>query len=76
MTVLEDEDDYKPLYIREDRGWTDSHVKEERTLSDSEEQVIERNSLKECSDVPPAGRRMISYPHRWQAWHPNFDAEV
>ena len=53
-----------------------SHVKEERTLSDSEDQVIERNSLKECSDVPAAGRRMISYPHRWQAWHPNFDAGV
>ena len=23
LTILEDEDDYKPIYIRKDRGWTD-----------------------------------------------------
>lgn len=27
MTILEDEDDYKPIYIREDRGWTDQEAK-------------------------------------------------
>ena len=28
MTILEDEDDYKPIYIRKDRGWTDQKAKD------------------------------------------------
>ena len=28
MTILEDEDNYKPLYIRENRGWTDQEAKD------------------------------------------------
>ena len=48
-------------------------VKEERT--DPEDKGIERNSFKEPSDVP-AGHRIISYPYKGQAWHPNFDMVV
>ena len=36
---------------------------------------IERNLFKEHPDLQ-AGHRMISFPYRGQAWHPNFDTEV
>jgi predicted transcriptional regulator len=49
-------------------------AKEERTLSDPEDNGIEGNSIKEHPDMP-AGHRMIFFPHRGQAWHPNFDTE-
>jgi chromosome segregation ATPase len=52
---------------------TRTFAKEERT--DPEDKGIERNSFKECPNTP-AGHRVISYPYREQAWHPNFDAEV
>jgi hypothetical protein len=45
-------------------------------LSDIEDKGIERNLFKKRPDVPAAGHRMISYPHRGQAWHPNFDEVV
>ncbi|MGC2308387.1 MAG: hypothetical protein WA461_08290, partial [Nitrososphaeraceae archaeon] len=51
------------------------YANEVRTLSDSEDKGIERNLFKERPDVP-AGHRMISYPYRGQAWHPNFGVEV
>ena len=53
-----------------------SYAKEECTLSDPEDKEIERNPIKEHPDVPAAGRRIISYPFRGQAWHPNFGVEV
>ena len=53
-----------------------SYTKEECTLSDPEDQVIERDSIKERPDLPAAGHRMKFYPYSGQAWHPNFDAEV
>jgi hypothetical protein len=28
LTILEDEDDYKPIYFREERGWTDQEAKD------------------------------------------------
>jgi hypothetical protein len=46
---------------------------EERT--DPEDKGIERNLFKERPDVQ-AGHRMIYYPYRRQAWHPNFDTVV
>ena len=49
------------------------HAKEECTLSDPEDKEIERNLFKECPDVPNS-HKMISFPYRGQAWHPNFDA--
>ena len=52
-----------------------SYTKEECTLSDPEDKEIERNPIKEHPDVQ-AGHRMIYYPYRGQAWHPNFDVEV
>jgi predicted transcriptional regulator len=51
-------------------------AKEERTLSDTEDNGIERNLFKERNDVLSAGHRMISFPYRGQAWHPNFDTVV
>jgi hypothetical protein len=48
-------------------------AREERTLSDPEDNGIEGNSIKEHPDMP-AGHRMIFFPHRGQAWHPNFDS--
>jgi predicted transcriptional regulator len=51
-------------------------AKEERTLSDTEDKGIERNLFKERNDVLSAGHRMISFPYRGQAWHPNFDTVV
>jgi hypothetical protein len=48
-------------------------AKEERTLSDREDNGIEGNSIKEHPDMP-AGHRMIFFPYRGQAWHPNFDS--
>ena len=42
-------------------------AEEERTLS--EDKGIEGNSRSEV----PAGYRMISFPSRGRAWHPNFD---
>ena len=50
--------------------------KEECTLSDREDKGIERNLFNERSEEPSAGHRMIPYPCRELAWHPNFDAEV
>ena len=50
-------------------------AKEERILLDPEDKGIERNSFKERPDVP-AGHRMISYPYRGQALHPNFESEL
>ena len=50
-------------------------AKEERTMSDPEDKGVEGNSIKEHLDVP-AGHRMIFFPDRGQAFHPNFDAEV
>ena len=52
------------------------YAKEKRTLSDTEDKGIERNLLNEYSDLPAAGHRMILFPYRGQAWHPNSDAEV
>ena len=51
-------------------------AKEERTLSDTEYKGIEKNLFKERNDVLSAGHRMISFPYRGQAWHPNFDTVV
>ena len=51
------------------------YAKEERTLSEPEDKEIERNSFIERPDVP-AGHRMISYPYRGQACHPNFDGSL
>ena len=48
------------------------YANEERTLSEPEDKLIEINSFFERPDVP-AGHRMISYPYRGQACHPNFD---
>ena len=48
----------------------------ERTLSDTEDKGIERNSFKELSDLPADNHRIIFHPHEGQAWHPNFDVEV
>ena len=48
----------------------------EPTLSDPKGGEIERNSFKELPDVPAAGHRIIPYPYRGRAWHPNLDAEV
>jgi hypothetical protein len=52
------------------------YAKEERTLSDTEDKGIERNSFNERPDVLAADHRMVFYPYKEQAWHPNFDAEV
>lgn len=52
------------------------YANEVRTLPDSEDKGVERNSFKERSAVPAAGHRMISHPYRGQAWHPNFDELV
>lgn len=52
------------------------YAKEERTLSDTKDKGIERNLFKGYPDVPAASHRMIPFPYRGQAWHPNFDADV
>jgi hypothetical protein len=51
-------------------------AKEESTLPAPEDKGMKRNSFNERPDVPAVGHRMISFPYRGQAWHPNFDAEV
>jgi hypothetical protein len=50
------------------------YAKEERTLSDTEDKGIERNSFNERPDVLAAGHRTKFYPYSGQAWHPNFDS--
>ena len=47
------------------------YAKEERTLSNTEDKGIERNSFKERPDVP--AHRLKFYPYSGQAWHPNFN---
>ena len=83
--VINLSDDISPMSSSPQKEWFEQnsdgmlmpsdylHAKEECTLSDPEDKEIGRNLFKECPDVPN-NHKMISFPYRGQAWHPNFEA--